>query len=571
MKIKKLDPHVITKIAAGEVVTGVHSVVKELVENSLDANATKVVVELLGGGKTQITVIDDGDGMDRDDLLLCFEPHTTSKITSFEDIYSLETFGFRGEALHSICTVSKVTLRSRPRHLQLGHEIEVVAGHLVYEKPISMEYGTSVIVKDLFFNVPARRKFLKSSAVEARMATEIFEKFALSKPQIHFVLVREQQVIYNLPGTDFMTRVRQIFPNVTASELIQVDAVQKDMRLEGIVGLPDLARSARSLIFFVNGRFVANQMIASAIYSAYSDYLERGKHPFAILKFWIPPKELDVNIHPQKLEVKFTNEEGVFLFVRDTIKNLLKKTTARSLQIQGYDYKQTKVKSEPSTNLLKEPERIHAKESKYTLQMDTTLDLKSLERLKLVEPFSFKILGLIKSRYVLIETEKSLLIMDFHAAHERLVYEKIISHLEAIPTNQLLFEISVQMRKSDLELLKKSDILKKIGFEYKIENDRIIVQSIPKWLDQSDVKDFLAVAMDELKLIDLQETEEIMKNLIADIACKNALRTRDKLDESQAQELFKQVVEAGLSNCPHGRPIFYSISYDELDKFFERI
>ncbi len=570
MKIRRLDPQVITKIAAGEVVTGVHSVVKELVENSLDAAAKKVVVELVGGGKSQIVVADDGEGMEKEDLLLCYQPHTTSKISTFEDIYNLATFGFRGEALHSICAVSKVSIRSRPKNFQVGHEIEVVAGHLVYEKPISIDQGTTVVVKDLFFNVPARRKFLKSAAVEARMATEMFERFALSKPEIHFVLTRDQEIVYNLPGVDFLSRVKQIFSDLPTSELVQLNNIHGEMKLEGVIALPSVLRNVRSTLIFVNERFVINQMIVSAIYSAYSEYLERGKHPFVVLKLYVPQKDLDVNVHPQKLEVKFTNEEGVFLFVRDSLKNLLRKSTARVMKIEKVEYNRPKATFESPSEILREHAPTLSTQSGYRFPADRKIDLKPQEKLKMLKPVDFKVLGLIRGRYVVVETQDSLLIMDFHAAHERLIYEKILSNLHNMPSGQLLFEISLQMRKSDLELFEKSTILKAIGFDYRIEDDKIVVQRIPKWLDQNDVKDFFISAVDELKLVDLQDSNEIMKNLIADIACKNALRTRDKLDKSQAEELFRQVVQAGLSNCPHGRPIFYSISYDDLDKFFER-
>ncbi|MFN3283807.1 MAG: DNA mismatch repair endonuclease MutL, partial [Pseudothermotoga sp.] len=230
MKIKKLDPSVVSKIAAGEVVTGTHSVVKELIENSIDALATRIVVELLNGGKDEIRVQDNGEGMDREDLLLCFEPHATSKISSFEDIYLVKSFGFRGEALYSICQVSKTKMISRTDRSQIGHEVEVVAGNLIYERPVACQKGTTVIVRDLFFNVPARRKFLKSPAIEGRMAVESFERFCLSHPQIAFILLKDQQVIYNFAPSNLTERVTALFKDVSHDSLATLDTEQQGLR-----------------------------------------------------------------------------------------------------------------------------------------------------------------------------------------------------------------------------------------------------------------------------------------------------------------------------------------------------
>ncbi|MCS7175662.1 DNA mismatch repair endonuclease MutL [Pseudothermotoga sp.] len=549
MKIKRLDDSVVSKIAAGEVVVGIHSVVKELVENALDAGAKKVVVELLNGGKSEVKVKDDGEGMSKEDLLLCYLPHTTSKIDSFSDLSSLTSYGFRGEALHSICSVSKVKIISREVSSAIGHEIEVVAGNLVYDRPVYSDIGTTVIVRDLFFNVPARRKFLKSSAIESRMATEIFERFCLSKLNVHFVLVKEQQLAYDLPPSDLLQRVKAIFPDVSIDSLKTFEIEHHGMTLKGCLSLSSFSK--KGLInCFVNDRFVINQTLVSAIYVAYADLLEKGKHPFVVLNLSINPKEVDVNVHPQKLEVKFVDEEEIFRFVRDSLKKFLSKPTVRQIQIRekpfvADSYGSYTARTEPE--VLVEP----AKE-------------------KLLEESKFRILGVAKGRYILLETGEKLLILDFHAAHERITFEQLMKSLLESSSKKLLVGSRLKFKETDIDLLVSSHVLKQLGFELKVDGRDLVVEQIPNWMELYEVEEFLKDCLDELKLVDLQGMNETIKKILADHACKKSLRTRDKISESEMLELAKNIVEEGYSTCPHGRPLMFSIDFKDLDRFFGR-
>ncbi len=553
MKIKKLDPSVVSRIAAGEVIVGTHSVVKELVENSIDAGATRIVVELINGGKDEIKVQDNGEGMDRDDLINCFEPHATSKISSFEDIYKLNSFGFRGEALYSICQVSKTKIISRVEQSQIGNEIEVVAGHLIYEKPCACQKGTTVIVKDLFFNVPARRKFLKSSAIEGRMATETFERFCLSHPQIAFVLSVDQEIVYNFVPSTLIERVRSLFKDVPKDHLTSFDMERNGMRITGCATKPPFFRNRRSLFVYVNGRYVVNSTIQSAIYSAYSDFLNQKEHPLVVLNLFIPSKDVDVNIHPQKLEVKFSDEEKVFKFVRDTIRATFEKVVIHQIPVSSSSDR--RVQESFETYKVKE------KETPVTFPQDR----------QFLEPSNFNVIGIAKGRYIITQTSEALLIVDFHAAHERLIYDEMISRLGDMPAADLLIDAEIPLRKSELDLLKRTDLLRKIGFDYEIGTEKVVVKKIPKWLDQRDLRDFLVESIDEMKLIDLQSFEETVRKIIANIACKSALRTKDRLDNQQALLLVKRIFDKKISACPHGRPVVYSIEFRDLDKFFERI
>ncbi|HEY8540830.1 MAG TPA: DNA mismatch repair endonuclease MutL, partial [Pseudothermotoga sp.] len=398
MKIKRLDPSVVSRIAAGEVVTGTHSVVKELIENSIDAGATRIVVELLNGGKDEIKVQDNGEGMDRDDLLSCFESHATSKISNFEDIYLLRSFGFRGEALYSICQVSKTKITSRTERSQIGHEVEIVAGNLIYEKPNACQKGTVVVVKDLFFNVPARRKFLKSSAIEGRMATETFERFCLSHPHIAFILLRDQQIVYNFMPSTLIERIKVLFKDIPQDSLIPLDVEQHGMRITGCVTKPPFFRNKRSSFTYVNGRYVVSSVIQSAIYSAYSDFLSQKEHPLVVLNLDVSPKDVDVNIHPQKLEVKFSDEEKVFKFIRDSVKRLFEKVVVRKIPViipssRAVDHK------------LSEPVDTYRNGTNVQISEHSTARTGYF-----LEPLSFNIVGIVRGRYIIIETTEALLV-----------------------------------------------------------------------------------------------------------------------------------------------------------------
>lgn len=547
MKIKRLDDSVVSKIAAGEVVVGVHSVVKELIENALDAGAKKIVVELLNGGKSEVKVKDDGEGMAKEDLLVCYLPHTTSKISDFSDLSSLASYGFRGEALHSICSVSKVKMISREVSSPIGHEIEVVAGKLVYERPVHADTGTTVIVRDLFFNVPARRKFLKSSAIESRMATETFEKFCLSKLNVHFVLVREQQLVHDLPPSDLLQRVKKIFPDVPVENLEMFEIEHHGMVLKGCLSLSSFAK--RGLICFVNDRFVVNQTLTSAVYSAYSDLLERGKHPFVVLNLSISPREIDVNVHPQKIEVKFVDEEKVFKFVRDGLKRSLTKPVIR----------QIRPREKPS---IAEPVSFYRTKSEKSV-------IEPVEE-RLIERAQFRPIGVVRGRYVLLETEERLLILDFHAAHERIVFEQLMNSLSKRNSKKLLVELKLKMKQTDANLLASSQVLRQLGFDLKLNNDELQILQIPDWMELAEVEEFLKDSVDELKLVDLQGMNETIKKILADHACKRSMRTRDKISESETIELAKKIFEEGYNTCPHGRPLMFSIDFRDLDRFFGR-
>ncbi|ANQ53723.1 DNA mismatch repair protein MutL [Thermosipho sp. 1063] len=550
-KIKKLDKNVISKIAAGEVVAGPFSVVKELVENALDARAKKIEVEIQNGGKSYIKVKDNGEGMSKDDLLLSVEEHTTSKIKDFEDIYTLYSFGFRGEALSSISKVSRVVITSN--NGEESHRLEVIGGKIkkIEEFP-TIERGTTVEVLDLFFNVPARRKFLKSAAVEKRRVIEFVEKFLLSNPEVSFTLKSDGDVLYNAESSSLEERFKLIFPEVREFTNINGKFVN------GIISSPNYYRKNRTgQIFFVQKRYVVDKMLYHVFENGYGESLVN--HPYGVLFIDLPPKYVDVNVHPQKLEVKFSDPNAIYSDIIRTVRNALKKFISKKIFVSD---KKFEVK-ERHLNYINRQKVENEIPKNQIFQTLFDIERRNLEVKRDVI--------ILRKRYVLFESEDGIYIMDFHAAHERILYEDILKKLnEKVDVLDLMIPIEVKFGKSFLSIAseRKNDF-EKFGFDIKIEDDSIKILSVPSFIKPSNVEEVLREILDEFRLPG--DSPKNMKHIIADKACKSAVKTGYDITESEAKKLVEEVLKRGLTTCPHGRPLFLKLTFHELDSYFERI
>ncbi|MFW6119659.1 MAG: DNA mismatch repair endonuclease MutL [Petrotogales bacterium] len=329
MTIKVLSQDIVRKIAAGEVVTGAFSVIKELIENSLDAEASQIDIAVRNGGKEYISVSDNGTGMNAEDLRLAIRPHTTSKIESFSDLDNLVSYGFRGEALSTIASVSRMKISSRSKNDDLGLMLEITSGEIKKEQPVSRDIGTSVEIFDLLFNTPARRKFLKSKAVEGRMITETVERFILSHPGIGFKYSRDNKLIYDISSTSSINeRITQLFPEIKLEDLIEIEDSNQvhGVSIDGYIVMPNKTRPNRlGEIIFVNGRYVKQSVLNFSVEQGYSESLEKGRFPYCFVFLKLSPDQIDVNIHPQKLEVKFSNtsevKKAISRKIRETLRN----------------------------------------------------------------------------------------------------------------------------------------------------------------------------------------------------------------------------------------------------------
>jgi len=556
--IKKLPPNVVSKIAAGEVVAGPYSVVKELIENSIDAKATSIEIEIISGGKNYIKVKDNGTGMSKEDLLLSIEEHSTSKIEDFDDIYNLKSYGFRGEALSSIAKVSRIIIISN--NGKESNRLEAIGGKIksIESYPTS-ERGTIIEVYDLFFNVPARRKFLKSPQTEKRLVTEFVEKFILANPEIAFIFKSDNEIIYNVKPSTLIERFNLIFPEV--KEFTEI----RGKYVHGIISSPNYNRKNRTgQIFFVQKRYINDKMLYYIFENGYGEAL--NNHPYGVLFIDVPSHLVDVNVHPQKLEVKFSDPNLIYSDIIRSVREGIKKFISKNIFVSQTkpEHNETRNSYIQNQNFIKEPpQRYQGMEKQYN-QPFSIFDVVR-KNIELKEDIL-----ILKKRYVLFEGEDGIYIMDFHAAHERVLYEEILEKLnEKLDVVDLIVPINIKVGKSLKEIVKeKADDFKNFGFKIKISENEIKILSIPSFIKLSDVEDTFKEIIDELRIP--SQNPKNLKHIIADKACKSAVKTGYNINSKEAKQLIDEVLKKGLTTCPHGRPLFLKISFKELDKYFER-
>jgi len=593
MKIKKLSREVISKIAAGEVVTGGYSIVKELIENSIDAGSTKISVEIKNGGKEYIKIKDNGNGMSPEELKISILPHTTSKIDKIKDLYSINTFGFRGEALHTITSVCRSKISSVEKGADLGLTLELSGMNIQNEKSFAGTSGTTVEIFDLLFNTPARRKFLKSSMMEGRMITEVVQRFSLCYPSIEFEYIKDDQKVYNFDSTmNQKQRILRIFPILKEEDLISVDDFGSYISVKGFVSLPSVNRGNRfGEMFFVNNRYVKQNSLNNALERGYSEMLNKGRFPIAIISLQVDSEQVDVNIHPQKLEVKFSNNAEVNEFVKKAVRNSLKGSQGFNLSIgknvfnktvtleeldklsekkanypkRDYDFEQPKSSNRNFNN--NNPNNFQ--NSFSNIEMERKI-FRSFDEEKINFSGNYDFIGVFGERYILIQFDKNLLIVDQHAAHERILYEKF-KDTKTIQSQRLLLPLSIKMEDFETELAKeKIERIQNIGFNIDFDKNNFIINGIPSIISERFAEEALREVIEELRLEGLEDTDKIFKSIIETMACKSAIKTGDILDEKQARELINEIFEKNLLVCPHGRPIYMKITFKELDRFFSR-
>jgi DNA mismatch repair protein MutL len=598
MRIHELPTDVVRKIAAGEVVTGCFSVVKELVENSIDAGASLVEIEIRSGGKEYIMVRDNGSGMTNQEAKVAIKPHTTSKISSIEDLDSLITFGFRGEALSTIASVSRMRLSTAADSEELGTILEIAGGSVTGQKPLSGSNGTLVEVFDLLYNTPARRKFLKSASIEGRMVTEMIQRFILAFENVDFVYSRDSQTVFDTRGAgSLQDRIALIYPGISTRDLIPVSGNSGEINVSGYVTLPSRTRKNRmGENIFVNGRYVRQFELNYALERGYGETLQKGNFPFAVLFIDIDPQEVDVNIHPQKLEVKFASTAAVLDEVKRAVRSAIKGAGHFTINIvhseenitgsseERKDASEIYQDREVSNHGFKHPWRNqkvfdnNASDTYTQSRFDRHL-FRSLvpageregspEKEKSGEG-KVSFIGVFGERYLIAESEDGLMLIDQHAAHERIIFEALKESKRIAPQNLLMpLELSLERSKMDL-IIAREETLKKLGFTFDFVNDKIIMVSIPQVMGVEGVVDMLEEILDEMRLEGLEDPKTVFDNLLASIACKAAIRTGNRLDIGQAEELFEELRRKNLLVCPHGRPISMVIRLEDLDRYFSR-
>jgi len=613
-RIRLLSETVASQVAAGEVVERPASVVKELVENSLDAGARKVDIVIRRGGISLVRVIDDGCGMDRDDALLSLERHATSKIRSAADLQAVATLGFRGEALPSIASVSRFRLTTREARAIAGTEIIVNGGKIEVVRDGGEAPGTQVEVRSLFYNLPARRKFLRSENTESRNIEHQLHLQAIGHPQIGISLIRDDRMLFQLPAAVTLSdRIRDLYGTELLQRLVEVsDAASPKIRISGFIGQAGLSRQTRSQqLVFVNGRAIESSLMTGAIREGYHTALMKGQYPVTFLFLELDSAAVDVNVHPAKREVRFRDPNGV----REAIVRCIQQTleTARA----GWQEKfrapvrpPTAVPGKPAPNLTLRPEVSAPDETHRELphlgvavagsadsrqgpvpeivgqapplaerRFDSAGDapaLRSQQRAAKAPPQQFEIIGVLSKLYVLMENADGLVLVDQHAAHERILFEELRRRMEdqGVAAQKLLLPQTFDVPPRDADWIERNlSILQRMGIG--IESfgpETFKIDSLPSFLNVSDAAQFMRKVIDDLKSAgNSASAMRLGEEMIAKTVCRHAVKANDPLHYPEVEKLIRDLLDCDLPYCcPHGRPTMIQISLAELEKKFGR-
>ncbi|AYE32972.1 DNA mismatch repair endonuclease MutL [Clostridium septicum] len=645
-RINLLDENTSNKIAAGEVVERPSSVVKELVENSIDADSKNITIEIEDGGILLIRVIDDGNGIHKEDINKAFLPHATSKISTVEDIYSINTLGFRGEALPSIASVSKILLKSKQEDENFGKEIKIEGGELLETNEVGMNKGTFIEVRDLFYNVPARKKFLKTTSRETALINDIITRIALSNPNISFKLYSNgKKLIHTYGNGNLKDVIRNLYSKTISENIIYFESNGDELSLYGYIGKEEIARGSRNnQSIFVNGRYIKNKTIVAAVENAFKSFATVNKFPYFVLFVEVYPEFVDVNIHPTKAEIKFKDERLIFKRVFDCIHCSFKEAVFNTFSIkeeeEGYIYKDesknisfemaykepinehknhinmplfdgiddkkdiVNIPREVSSDDIQKEEEIYnklrsLKEEKIInrdfnmpTKVEVPINLKN-SKIENEESYSknevevntkerlpkfpkLRIIGQFNKTYILGEYDEVLYMIDQHAAHEKILFEKYLNNIESgsIVVQPLLIPNLIDLTLDDYSYYEENkEVFKNAGF--KIENfggNTLSLKEVPYFLGKLDAKNLFLEILDNLKGLGSGKTSEVKYNKIATMACKAAVKANDYLNNIEMEKLLNDLryIDDPF-HCPHGRPVIVKFTGYELDKKFRRI
>lgn len=642
-KIIILDENTCNKIAAGEVVEKPASVVKELVENSIDAGADNISIEIKNGGIKYIKVTDNGSGFDNDDVEIAFERHATSKIRSAYDLDAISTLGFRGEALASIAAVSNIRLVTRTKDNPHGMLVEVSGGLLKDVRQTGCPVGTTIIVKDLFFNTPARYKFLKKDNTEAGYVSDIVNRIALGNPDVSFSFTNNGSKVIHTPGNnDLLSTIYSVYGKDTAKGVVQIQYEDERVKITGFAGKPEIARSNRNhQSVFVNGRFVRSKVITSAVDQAYNTLLMKKRYAFIVLKIQVNPLLIDINVHPSKMEVKFSNEQDIFRSIYHAVNNaILSQSPIKEVYADKffdksyklYDGKQAvekynqqklsigprisihessqpinyyafsenskaekkKVETEPVPECEKESKQmpaslseqgqlfkqkiVSAPEQEYVFKQEIAPISEQEQVLKQEHQIlsEMKIIGQAFSTYIILQGSDHLLLIDQHAAHERIMFERLKNHYDNNEplVQALISPVVLNLTYQECKLLEdEKDFLQRMGYIYdEFGNNSIILRSVPFGCDEDGVKETFMQVVDQLGNPGREDTFAAADEILYTIACKAAVKANKRLNEIEIRKVLEDLSKMDNPfTCPHGRPTIIKIGKNELEKMFRRI
>ncbi len=596
--ISPLTEDLRNKISAGEVVERPASVVKELVENSLDAQATRIEVVLSRGGLDLIQVADNGEGIEKDDLPRCFQRYSTSKISQIDDLFNIRTLGFRGEALASISSVAKVSVTSSSRATEMLDvwTVRCLDGTVSETEPASGEKGTVFTVEELFYNTPARRKFLKSAKVELRHVLEIFKRFALSNPTVRFSLIADGKPLITVSPASLEQRIVDLFDPTYSRKLLPLEHVKGDYSFQGFTGNLDLVKSRPgNQYLFLNGRFIKDRLLNSAVYSGYRSLLKRGEFPFFVINLTVPPDQVDVNVHPMKTEVRFQDEWRVYHVLKSAVEESLTDILATIPSFTPSSQQQDERTSQlafsthrPQLDQLgRETNRIGLANREAAPMPTPGIEVpnRTIDRAKTYakelagrqsesETFESDNIWQVHNKYIISQIDSGLVIIDQHVAHERILYEEALAALEHTPmaSQTLLFPEKLTFSPEDFSIL--VDLipsLEKIGFRMRSSGQNAVqVEAVPSNLTRGKEREVIIDILDHF-IEHRKETASFQESLAASFACHAAIKAGDKLTKDEIYALVNRLFATKHPYyCPHGRPIIVQLSLAEMDERFER-
>lgn len=631
-KIKILDESTIQQIAAGEVIERPASIVKELIENSIDAKSSSIIIEIQDGGKSYIRITDNGEGMTREDIELAFKRHSTSKLETIEDIYNVLSLGFRGEALASISSVSKVEVLSKTKDSDVGVQVFIENGNIIEENTIGCPKGTTIIVRDIFYNLPVRKKFLKSTNVESNQIGDIINKLALGNSEVSFKFIKDGSNILKTPNNGkLLNTIYSVLGKDYHKNLIGIQYTSDDLKLSGYISNNSLYRGNRNHQYlYINGRYISHLNISKIIEKEYKSLIPLNRLPVFILNIDINPNDVDINIHPTKQEVKFVNPESIY----DTITNVVRETLLPSVVVPEMKLFKEKIVESPLLELFNEAKGNDEKldiidkkpnkdknivvkdftlldytEDKYTKQENKCFDFSSEEDKTIDSNNKYKNnkdlandskakenhkevhieqkiehilldiqpIGRVFNTYIIAESknEEKLFFVDQHAAHERVMYEKYRDEYknEKVATQQLLYPTVVELTNEEMDIVNENkDLFEEIGFIFNdFGENSIALRGVPMLFGKPKTKDLFLDILDGLS-DNIKNNYETKIDKIMKISCTNAIKSGDKMNNLEIIALFDSLKKCeNPYTCPHGRPTFIELSKRDIEKQFLRI
>lgn len=620
-KINVLDKSVAELIAAGEVVDRPSAVIKELVENSIDSGADAITVEIKNGGRTFMRVTDNGCGIDKDDIKTAFLRHATSKIKTGEDLEAIHTLGFRGEALASICAVAKVKAITRTADNEFGYCYEIAGGEEVSFEEIGCALGTTFVVEDLFFNTPARLKFMKKDNTESNVVAGIIDRIALSHPEISFKLIRDGKQVINTPGDKLLkSACFEVLGGEFTNSALDVNYELEGVKVSGFVSKPTAAKKTRGWqYFFLNGRYIQTKTAMAALEQAYKNRIMVGMHPACVLNIEINPSLVDVNVHPSKIEVRFSDEQSVFRGVYYAVMSALdadvsrvefKKDVAKEVEKEIFTQQKFNIPEKPLQQKKQEffvnttasefkkdyieksfdkkplstfdipftatPKVAEEKKEQYNPE-PTAVEKREVEIKEELQPekphINFKYVGEVFSTYILVECDDKMVIIDKHAAHERIIFERLKENAEHNP-QLLLAPVRVTLSAEQYEaVVSNVDEINSLGFEIEDYGTKtVLVRSVPMELDKENIAELIEEIAGKLceKFTDF--SPEFLDWLYHSVACRAAIKAGNKSGEKELSALADIVLnDERIRYCPHGRPTAAEMTLNEFKKRFSRI